>query len=67
MTDNFIYLRHYKYPTVVNKQNIEYVRDVGNAIWIHFTSGAIHKMHKDDIDFETVLENLDLSYLIEEQ
>ena len=63
--DSFVYLPHDKYPTVINLNNIEFVRDVGNAIWIHFISGEIHKMHKQDDNFVSVITKLKLQHLLE--
>lgn len=62
----FVYLPHHQYPTTINTDNIEFIRDVGNATWIHFISGQIHKMHKDEDTYEDVLHKLNLSYLIED-
>ena len=61
----FVLLPHDQYPTAVNRDNIEWVRDVGNAVWIHFVSGDVHKMHKDDESFASVMDKLKLSYLLE--
>ena len=61
----FVLLPHDQYPTAVNTDNIEFVRDVGNAVWIQFVSGDIHKMHKDTDSFESVLNKLNLNYLLE--